>query len=266
MPDTSDIEREFKRKVCDQLTLQAEGTDRYVVNTPLTFEDGDRLSIVLKKEENDWVLTDEGHTFMQLSYDLDESDLQDGNRGEIIDRTLLAHGLRNRQGELILPIEGGRYGDSLYSFVQAVIKIDDIRFLSRERVRSTFIDDFKRLVERMVVETRRAYKWHDPVKDPDGKYEVDYRLNGTETPLFIFALDTDTKVRDATIALGAFERWGIKHKGLGVFEDEEAINRKVLARFLDMGVHAFSNLSATEDRFVKAFPEYARDAGIPRPS
>src|SRR5258708_20684742 len=158
MPDTNDIEREFKQKVSDQLTLEPEGLDRYIVNTPLTFEDGDRLSIVLKKEGDDWVLTDEGHTFMQLSYDLDEADLQDGNRGEIIDRTLLAHGLRNRQGELILPIEGGRYGDSLYSFVQAVIKIDDIRFLSRERLRSTFIEDFKRLLERIFPQNRRAYE------------------------------------------------------------------------------------------------------------
>jgi hypothetical protein len=236
MPDTNDIEREFRRKVCDQLTVESEGLDRYIVNTPLTFEDGDRLSIVLKKEGDDWVLTDEGHTFMQLSYDLDESDLQDGNREEIIERTLLASRLQNRQGELILPIEGERYGDSLYNFVQALIKIDDIRFLSRQRVLSTFIDDFKRLVERIVPETRRAYKWHDAVKDPDKKYEVDYRLNGNETPLFIFALDTNDKVRDATI------------------------NRKVLARFLDMGVQAFSNLSATEDRFPRAFPEYVKDA------
>jgi Domain of unknown function DUF1828 len=259
MPDTNDIEREFKRKVSDQLTLEPEGLDRYIVNTPLTFEDGDRLSIVLKKEGDDWVLTDEGHTFMQLSYDLDESDLQDGNREEIIGRTLLASRVQNRQGELILPIEGELFGDSLYNFVQALIKIDDIRFLSRQRVRSTFIDDFKRLVERIVPETRRAYRWHDPDKDPEKKYEVDYKLNGTETPLFVFALDTNDKVRDATITLGAFERWGLKYKSLGVFEDEEAINRKVLARFLDMGVQAFSSLSATEDRFKRTFPEFVKD-------
>src|SRR5229473_3246291 len=113
MPDTDNIERDFKRKVCDELSVQPEGLDRYIINTPLTFEDGDKLPIILKKEPGGgWILTDEGHTFMQLTYDLDESDLQDGNRKEIIDRTILASRLRNRQGELVLQIEHERYGDS----------------------------------------------------------------------------------------------------------------------------------------------------------
>src|SRR5216683_4361873 len=120
MPATDSIERDFKRKLCDELSVQPEGLDRYIVSTPLTFEDGDKLPVVLKKENDGWILTDEGHTFMQLTYDLDENDLQDGNRKEIIDRTILASRLRNRQGELILPIEGNRFGDSLYSFIQAL--------------------------------------------------------------------------------------------------------------------------------------------------
>jgi Domain of unknown function DUF1828 len=209
MADTINIERDFKRKVCDELSIESEGTDRYIISTPLTFEDGDKLPLILKKENGNWFLSDEGHTFMQLTYDLDESDLQEGNRKEIIDRTLLAFQLRNRQGELILPIEGERYGDSLYSFIQALLRIDDIRYLSRERVRSTFVEDFKRFVENIVPATRRTYKWHDPQKDPQANYEVDFRLNGTDKPLFIFALDSDSKVRDATISLGAFERWGL---------------------------------------------------------
>ncbi len=256
MPQTDNIERDFKRKVCDQLSITSEGIDRYVVNIPLTFEDGDKLPVVLKKEPDGWILTDEGHTFMQLTYDLEESDLQDGNRKEIIDQTLLASRLRNRQGELILPIEGERFGDSLYSFIQALIKIDDVRYLSRERVRSTFVEDFKRFVDRVIPESRRTYKWHDAVKDPKGHYEADYRLNGTEKPLFIFALDSDVKVRDATITLAAFERWGLKFSSLGVFEDQESINRKVLARFLDICGKSFSDLSATEERFEKTYPEY----------
>ncbi len=222
----------------------------------MTFEDGDKLPIVLKKEPDGWVLTDEGHTFMQLTYDIDESDLQDGSRKEIIDRTILASRLSNRQGELVLQIENERFGDSLYNFIQALIKIDDVRYLSRERVRSTFVEDFKRFLDRVIPANRRTYKWHDPFKDPKGNYEADYRINGTTTPLFVFALDSDAKVRDATIALAAFERWGLGFKSLGVFEDQESINRKVLARFLDICGKSFSDLSATEERFEKTFTEY----------
>jgi len=245
MPETDNIERDFKRKVCDELSVRTEGLDRYIVSVPMTFEDGDKLPIVLKKEPDGWILTDEGHTFMQLTYDIDESDLQDGSRKEIIDRTILASRLSNRQGELILQIENERFGDSLYNLIQALIKIDDVRYLSRERVRSTFVEDFKRFVDRVVPASRRTYRWHDPVKDPKENYEADCQINGTTTPLFVFALDSDMKVRDATIALAAFERWGLRFNSLGVFEDQESINRKVLARFLDICGKSFSDLSAT---------------------
>ena len=259
MAETDNIERDFKRKVCDELSIEQEGLDRYIVSLPLTFEDGDRLPIVLKREEEKWILTDEGHTFLQLTYDLDESDLQAGNRREIIDRTLLSCGLRNRQGELLLPIEGHRYGDSLYNFVQALIKIDDIRYLSRERVRSTFGEDLKTFVDKVVPAIRRTYKWHDPQKDPPANYEADYRLNGTDTPLFIFALDSEVKIRDATITLSQYERWGLKFDSLGIFEDQESVNRKVLARFLDICGKSFSNLSAAEERFEKTYSQYVKE-------
>ncbi|HYA36134.1 MAG TPA: DUF1828 domain-containing protein [Candidatus Binataceae bacterium] len=261
MPETNDIERDFKRKVCDQVSISSQGDQRYVVDLPMTFEDGDKLSVILKKEADEgWILTDEGHTFMQLTYDLDESDLQEGTRREVIDRTILASRLRNRQGELILPIPNERFGDSLYTFVQALIKIDDVRYLSRERVKSTFAEDFRRFLDRATQASRRSYKWHDPVKDPKANYEADYRLNGTNVPLFIFALDSDVKVRDATITLGQYERWGWEFKSLGVFEDQESINRKVLARFLDICGKSFSDLSATEERFAKTFPEYVSES------
>ena len=56
------IVQDFKQKVCDGLQLTSEGMDRYRVFTPFLFEDGDHLAIVLKREQNRWVLTDEGHT------------------------------------------------------------------------------------------------------------------------------------------------------------------------------------------------------------
>ena len=85
-PET--IEQEFKRKVCEGVRLSAEGLDRYRVFTPFLLDDGDHLAIVLKQEDSRWVLSDEGHTFMHLTYELDEKDLSRGTRGSIINNTL----------------------------------------------------------------------------------------------------------------------------------------------------------------------------------
>jgi hypothetical protein len=88
------------------------------------------------------------------------------------------------------------------------------------------------------------------VRDPEGKYMVDCYTNGTKPPLLIFGLPNDDKVRDTTIALHWFERSGLKARSLGIFENQEEVNRKVLARFSDVAGKLFSSLEGNRERIA----------------
>lgn len=256
MVNTAQLERDFKNKVCEQLRLVSEGVERFRVFTPFKFEDGDHLAIVLKRAGNSWLLSDEGHTLMHLSYDLDERDLQRGTRQKILASTLSAFSVEDRDGELVLMIPGERFGDGLYSFVQAVLKLSDLTFLSRERARSTFMEDFRSFIEQRVPPERRQFEWFDPDHDPTGKYVVDCRINQMPNPLFIYALGSNDKVRDATIGILHFERLRQDFRSIGIFENQEEVNRKVLARFSDVCEKLFSTLVSNEERIAR----YLHDA------
>jgi hypothetical protein len=235
----------FRRTVCADIDLIPEGVDRFQVLTPFRFPDGDHFVIILKRQGGpSWMLTDEGHTFMHLSYDMDVRDLEEGNRREIIAASLGLYAVSERQGEIFLEVPGERFGDALFNLIQALMKVSDVAFLSRERVRSTFLEDFRAFIRETVPPERFQFDWHDPQRDPAGKYKVDCLVNRMQRPIAVYALSGDDKVKDANIVLLTFETWNLPHHSIGIFEEQEQINRRVLARFTDVCDKVFSSLSA----------------------
>ncbi|MCG2721000.1 MAG: DUF1828 domain-containing protein [Thermodesulfovibrionales bacterium] len=247
------IEKEFKSKICEEINLSQEGVNRFIVFNPFMFDDGDHIVVLLKSKDGKWLFTDEGHTFMHVSYD--DIDIEKGTRKKIIDNVLAGYGIRNQEGELISEIYNSQFGDALYSYLQGLVKITDISFLTRERVRSTFMEDLRAFIEEKVPSDRRIFDYYDKQHDPDAKYMVDCRINGMKRPLLLFGIQSDDKCRDVTITCLQFEKFNVPFRSMAIFEDQETVNRKVLARFSDICDKQFSTLATNKERISKHLHE-----------
>ena len=250
MTTVSSIEHDFRKSVASEVELAAEGANQFRVFVPFGFDDGDHFVIVLKQERGEWLLSDEAHTYMHLSYDVDIDELRSGPRAELNAMALAASGIRDRDGELVLPVRDGEYGYALFSFVQALIRIADGSYLSRQFVPSAFVDEFRTLMAEAASHSRAQFAWHDAERDPDGNYKIDCRIETGLRPLLVQALTNDRSVRDATITFLKLAQWDAPFDPVGVFEDRDEISAPVLARFSEVCPTQFPDITTHREQIA----------------
>ncbi len=184
---------------------------------------------------------------MHLSYEIDINTLEKGTRAKILSNVLSQFSVIIENGSLVIPLKDS-WGDSLFSYIQSLVRISDINYLTKKLVHSTFIQDFKDFIEEKVDKKRFVFDYFHVEYDPKGKFPIDCKINGIAKPLFLFAINNDNKCRDVTINILQYEKWNISFQTLAIFEDQETISRKTLARFSDVSGKQFSSLVDNKSR------------------
>ena len=100
----------------------------WVVETPFDFRDGDHFVLVLKQDGPDWILTDEGHTLMHLSYssELDEREM------EYIRQVCRGRRVELSNGEFCIWFHPSMFGDALVQLLIAIAQAAAVEFLPGE--------------------------------------------------------------------------------------------------------------------------------------
>lgn len=251
--DIDQFEKEIKKDICEEISLAQINTNKFRVITPFQFDDGDHIKIILKKVGADWVLTDEGHTLMHLNYYLDEDRLLEGNRERIIFETIENLSLKYDQGRIFSKIDEKSIGNKLFKLIQGIIQIDDVMYISREQDTYPFLEDVKSFIYRSIAGEHITENWTHPQLDPEKEFIVDFKINGMNTPLFIFRLSNEYRVLKAAITLYEFNRIKFPNQSIGIYRDLDKISPKNKKKFSRLCNAEFTNFYDQQDGIIDYF-------------
>ena len=121
---TEDTVNDIRRSLYLAIKIEEKGINKNMVHTGFTYPDGDELHIILKKQDGQWYLTDEGHTFMWLSYG--EINVDSPRIKDILARIMATNQAELWEREISVKIKQNGAGIALTSMITALIQTADL--------------------------------------------------------------------------------------------------------------------------------------------
>jgi hypothetical protein len=259
MIDKSELEESLKSSICASIRLEQRGVDRYMVHTGYTFGDGDEIHIILKRDGDGWILTDEGHTVMWLSY---EDLILTDSRMEALAGVLAYNSAEYRDGRIVVDCHDRPLGGCLQSMIQAILQAADLLFLKRENVRSTFAEDVKGLIGATYGDCR----FDERLENGNESYVIDAYVPGSR-PILAFAVGSKEKcIMAAFTILALSKEKEMPFTSLVIVDRAAKLSRGDLDLITNRSDKLFMGSPAIDDpdfrRFVERNPVEGRaDAG-----
>ena len=246
--NTADLEKTLCRALCGEVVVKACSETLWQVNTPWVFPDGDAYSIYLSPGPMGGLrLSDQGLTWMRLSYENDIGKLREGTRGRLLSQVVADAGLAEDDGEFYLDVTADEVGAGVLRLGQALTRIHDLTFLSRLRVESTFYDDLREKLQSLVGSERLNEAYVVPDVPNGREYPVDYFVSGGATPLYLFGVPNRDKARLATIVLQHLVRSGQDFNSMVIFQNASDLPRADLNRLMNAANDMIDSLDASDD-------------------
>ena len=190
---------------------------------PIHHEDGDMVEIYLQdspKGDGYVRICDYGLTLMRLSYTYE---ISTPTRQQIFDSILINNGVANEEGNLYLDARIDKLSESIFQFAGCAQKVCNMRYWSREIVRSAFYDD----LEDYITAEMTAYS---PVPNqfplPEYPVGVDWCLTHKSSSFYVFGVHSNDKAKNVALALLEFKQATLLFISLVVHEDMEALGKK----------------------------------------
>jgi hypothetical protein len=109
------------------------------VTTPYLDRHNDHLQIYVKREDGEFVLTDDGYVIGDLR--ACGCDLDAGSRKQLLQMALNGFGVQEQDDALVVRATGGNFACRKHNLVQAMLAVDDLFCLAHPMVASLFRED-----------------------------------------------------------------------------------------------------------------------------
>ncbi len=196
-------------------------------------------------------------TLMRLSYTYD---INSPTRQQIFDNILIHNGVANDSGNLYLDTPAGMLYESILQFAGCAQKVCNMRYWSREIVRSAFYDDLEDYVTSELTQFPPIAD-RDPL--PDYPLSVDWFLTHNSRNFYLFGVRGNDKAKNAAISLLEFQKARLQFISFVVHEDMSGLGRK---ERLHLARNADIQYPCLNDFKDKAAPDIYRITGAAQPS
>jgi hypothetical protein len=238
---------QIKKEICQELSFEEISKDMYKIDTPFLYNDGDHYTFLffVDPKQNKWVFTDNGDTFMHISYYMDLESLERDTRKEIIDQYTLMFNVKIYDEVIISVVEEKAYGEAFFNLVQCISHISDIEYLTIERAFSTFKQDFKASLEKFFkkyeMQKDVIFNYHFP-EDKDKNFSFDCMFRLQDKIHVVFGINSNNACYEAIIST----QWAINEKidfeVLAIYADQANVTKKNIIRFSDLSTKTISSL------------------------
>ncbi len=221
--DIARIKASLRDTLMTGIDVYERRTGSFQLIIPILHEDGDMVEIYVQDSplgEGYLRICDFGLTLMRLSYTFD---IGSTSRQRIFDSILTNNHVNNDNGNLYLDAPFSQFYESILQFAGCAQKVCNMRYWSREAIRSAFYDDLKEYVTAELTQFSPA-----PDVSPLADYpiSVDWSLTHNNHNFYVFGVRGNDKAKNVAISLLEFQKAQLPFISLVVHEDMEEIGRK----------------------------------------
>ena len=113
--------------------------DHGEITTPFLDRHNDHIQIYVKKQNSDYILSDDGYTINDL--ETSGCEINTDKRKAILLQTLNGFGVKNLNDELFIKTDEPHFSQMKHNLIQAILAVNDIFYTASTVVTSLFLED-----------------------------------------------------------------------------------------------------------------------------